>query len=120
MKINAFEFIPITFVLNTLDVSFEWQQGQFLNFYYKLTPPLGNTKLKTSLQIVKKSLVSASLLMEKKMHTVHSKYEVHGAFDNPSTKALWILKPTFLNRVHVPLDRVTVCMSLLILCSWKI
>ena len=45
-------------------------------------------------------MLASSLLFDKKIHTVHSKYEVHDAFNNPSTKPLWILKPTFYNRVQ--------------------
>lgn len=104
MKMNAFEFLPLTFILNTLDSNFEGQQGQFLSFYHQLTPPPQNSKAKSVLNIVKRSLLASSVFFDKKIHTVHSKYEVHDAFNNPSTKALWILKPTFCNRgngVHV-------------------
>jgi hypothetical protein len=34
-KINVFEFIPLTFVLNILDSNYESEQAQFLNFYHE-------------------------------------------------------------------------------------
>lgn len=73
-KTDAFDFLPITFVLNTLDSNFDSQQTNFLNFYYSLSPPAANTKPKTSLSIVKKSLFTGLLTLDKRITAVHSKY----------------------------------------------
>jgi hypothetical protein len=32
-KINAFDFLPLTFIVNTLDSNFEGQQKAFLDFF---------------------------------------------------------------------------------------
>lgn len=75
LKLNAFQFLPLTFVLNTLDSSFEAQQTHFLNFYYQnggYWPP--NAKQKTSLQIRKKPISNSSIFLEKKINPATSKY----------------------------------------------
>lgn len=73
---NAFEFIPITFILNTLDSNFEGQQASFLHFYND-NNQIKPTKPKTILMIKKKmSNMMNSLLIDKKINPLFSKYEI--------------------------------------------
>jgi hypothetical protein len=98
-KINAFEFIPLTFVLNTLDRNFDTQQSSFIAFYNDNNVKK-EEKAKTSLAIRKKSInMSNSLQLDKKQHFSQSKYEISDVYSSPISKYLWILKPTFYNRV---------------------
>lgn len=100
-KINAFEFIPLTFILNTLESTFEAQQTHFLNFYYEHTPQQPNSKQKSSLSIMKRPILSGSISLDKKTQPVHSKYEIKEAYTSPNSKGLWILKPSYFNRVNL-------------------
>ena len=109
-KVNAFEFLPPTFVLNTHDAAFDSQQANFLAFYYAHAPD-PPAKQKTALQIRKRTSLGGSFAVDKNAHTVHCKYEVREPFTSPNSKGMWILKPTFYNRVPIQSPRATACMS---------
>jgi hypothetical protein len=100
--LNAFDFLPITFVLNTLDNAFDAQQAAFIAFFNDHTHNPKDGKAKTSLLIRKRAInMGSSLHVDKKQLALTSKYEIKEAFTTPNSQYLWILKPTFYNRVTI-------------------
>ena len=115
-KMNAFQFMPVTFVLNSLDANFDNQMTSFLNFFYNYHPSPPD-KRRVSLGIRKRFMgVQRPLIIDRKISWYHSKPEMGGSFRSPDSQYLWILKPTSYNRVLLMLRRVTASTSS-ILCQ---
>jgi len=78
-KINAFSFLPITFVLNLVDSDFEIDQAIFLNFYNENRPKYKEEVASLHLRR-RRANPNNTIALDKKIHARYSKYDIIPAF----------------------------------------
>ena len=98
-RINLFEFVPLTFVLNLNEGSYEGEQA-FFNGFYNSHRPEGIEEGKLNLKR-KKGNPNHYYNLPGKVGGTACKYEIREGFTTEKTPYLWILKPTFYNRVRI-------------------
>lgn len=100
---NAFDFIPITFILNFALPTFEQDQLFFRKFYNENNPQ--QSAHVEELRLRRRRMNPNNLFsLTPKNAGVHCKYQIHEGFKIENSPFLWILKPTFYNRgsgIHV-------------------
>lgn len=73
-KYNAFEFIPLTFVLNILDSNFESEQARFLSFYRQFQPNKDAAEISTLSLRRRRGNPNHLLPIDKTIHSHFCKY----------------------------------------------
>lgn len=95
---NAFEYVPVTFVLNLADSNFENVQNQFIKFYEANLPEDMQEKgRKKWLDIPRKNQTKKT---QKKYNYHYCRPYIKDVFMTVDSAYLWILKPAFYNRVQ--------------------
>jgi len=98
-KRNVFEIVPATFVLNLKDNLFQNSLYSFLRFF-ELNMPVELKAENRKLWVLIKGEGSTTYTPDRRGSYYYCKPTIPEVFTSKDSSYLWLLKPTFLNRVH--------------------